>query len=443
MLKKMKTQAKTAMICTLAVGTLLSYSTGAAAKEVKTQPASYQTVTEIKDWGAVNTKLIIDLGRPVAKGSITPDTFSVHVKRSDSRLKTPFLEEGNRKITNVYVSDKKGNPAVKTGRYAVLEMEVSPTSSLGSALNYDWATTGFNDWTENKYTITQQKDIQTSAGVISDLVINKFAGETKELVEDFSSGKATYNNVTLSYADYAPEKDKQKNPLIVWLHGGGEGGTDATIPLSANKAVNFATEDIQDHFNGAYILAPQAPTYWMDGITGRADGTSKYEEALMALIKEQVAANPDIDPNRIYIGGASNGGYMTMLMTRDYPGYFAAAFPVCEGLNDSLISKQDIQSMKQTPTWFVTAKNDTTLLPSLNTVPTYERFVAAGAENVHLSLFQDVQDTSGLYQNADGTPYQYNGHWSWIYVFNNEVDTLINEKTTTIMDWLAGQSLQN
>jgi predicted peptidase len=164
-------------------------------------------------------------------------------------------------------------------------MEVSPTSSLGSALNYDWATTGFNDWTENKYTITQQKDIQTSAGVISDLVINKFAGETKELVEDFSSGKATYNNVTLSYADYAPEKDKQKNPLIVWLHGGGEGGTDATIPLSANKAVNFATEDIQDHFNGAYILAPQAPTYWMDGITGRADGTSKYEEALMALIK--------------------------------------------------------------------------------------------------------------------------------------------------------------
>ncbi|WNS78877.1 PHB depolymerase family esterase [Domibacillus sp. DTU_2020_1001157_1_SI_ALB_TIR_016] len=443
MLKKMKTQAKTAMISTLAAGALLSYSTGAAAQEVKTQPASYQTVTEIKDWGAVNTKLIVDLGRSVPKGSITPDTFSVNVKRSDHRLKTPFLEEGSRKITNVYVSDKKGNPAVKTGRYAVLEMEVSPASSLSSALNYDAAGTGFNDWTENKYTITQQKDIQTNAGVISGLVINQFAGETKELVEDFSTGQATYNHITLSYANYAPEKDKEKNPLIIWLHGGGEGGTDGTIPLSANKAVNFATEDIQDHFDGAYVLAPQAPTYWMDGITGRADGTSKYEEALMALIQEQVAANPDIDPSRIYIGGASNGGYMTMLMTRDYPGYFAASFPICEGLNDSLISDEDIQSMKQTPTWFVTAENDTILPPSLNTVPTYERFVAAGAENVHLSLFEDVHDTSGLYTNADGTPYQYNGHWSWIYVFNNEVDTVINGNTTTLMDWLADQSLQN
>lgn len=58
----------------------------------------------------------------------------------------------------------------------------------------------------------------------------------------------------------------------------------------------------------------------------------------MALIQEYVAKNPDIDPNRIYIGGASNGGYMTMLMIRDYPNYFAAAFPVCEGLNDRLIN---------------------------------------------------------------------------------------------------------
>jgi predicted peptidase len=42
----------------------------------------------------------------------------------------------------------------------------------------------------------------------------------------------------------------------------------------------------------------------MDGyLTIGADGTSKYEEALMALIKDYVANNPDIDPNRIYIGG--------------------------------------------------------------------------------------------------------------------------------------------
>lgn len=220
----------------------------------------------------------------------------------------------------------------------------------------------------------------------------------------------------------------------------GEGGTDPTIPLAANKAVSFATEQTQSVFDGAYVLVPQAPTRWMEGFSGGADGTSVYEKSLKALIDSYVSKHPDIDANRIYIGGASNGGYMTMLMIRDYPGYFAAAYPVCEGLNDSLISDDDIQSIKQTPTWFVAAKNDTTLPVAINTVPTYNRLMGAGADNVHLSLFDDVHDLTGLYKNSDGTPYQYNGHWSWIYVYNNVPELHINGKRTTIIEWMASQS---
>jgi hypothetical protein len=51
-----------------------------------------------------------------------------------------------------------------------------------------------------------------------------------------------------------------------------------------------------------------------------------------------------------------------------------------------------------------------------------------------------VVDTSGLYKNADGTPYEYNGHWSWIYVYNNDVKTTIDGKEITLMEWLASQS---
>lgn len=430
------------MFLLMAIMLAFPFSLGAFAKEVKTQPTSYRTVTEIEDWGAAITKVIVDVGRPIPKDSVTTDTFNVHVVRSDSRLKTPFLEEGDRTVTEAYVSDNDGNPAVATGKYVVLEMKIGPTVSLGSPLNYDFAGTRFNDWIDSKYTITQQKDILTSARTISGLVVDTFAGEKRELVDDFTTGKATFNNTTLTYADYTPAKDKGKNPLIIWLHGGGEGGTDATIPLSANKAVSLSTDKIQSYFGGAYVLAPQSPTRWMHGfITGGADGTSIYEEALMALIKDYVSKNPDIDPNRIYIGGASNGGYMTMLMVRDYPGYFAAAYPVCEGLNDTLITDADIQKIKETPIWFVTAKNDTTLPPAINTVPTYDRLIQAGAKNVQLSLFDDVHDTTGLYNNADGTPYQYAGHWSWIYVYNNEPTASIHGKTTTIMEWMAAQSL--
>jgi predicted peptidase len=127
-------------------------------------------------------------------------------------------------------------------------------------------------------------------------------------------------------------------------------------------------------------------------------------------------------------------------MIRDYPEYFAAAIPTCEALADTLITDEQIEDMKNVPTWFVTAANDPVVPVNRYTVPTYERLVEAGAPNVHLSLFDNVVDTSGLYKNDGGTPYEYNGHWSWIYVYNNDVKTTIDGKEITLMEWLASQS---
>lgn len=441
MLNELSKNYKVAITSFLAICMAFSFGMNAMAKQ-QTQSNSYRTVTEIEDWGPAITKLIIDVGKPIPKGSVTPDTFKVHVVRSDSRLKNPFLEEGDRVVTKAYVADKKGNPAVKMGSYVVLEMRIGPNITLGSGINYDLGGTGFNAWNTNEYTITQQKDIHTPSGKISGLVVNTFAGETRELVEEFTTGKATNDTITLTYASYVPAKDNKKNPLIIWLHGAGEGGTDPTIAIAGNKAVNFTSKEIQSYFNGAYVLAPQTPTFWMDGLTGFGDGTSKYEKSLMALIQNYIAEHKDIDTDRIYIGGDSNGGYMTMLMIRDYPNYFAAAFPTCEALKDTLISDADIQTMKNLPIWFTAAKTDPIVPPANFVIPTYDRLIQAGAQNVQISLFDNVHDTTGLYKKADGTPYEYNGHWSWIYVYNNECIAVINGKKTTIMEWLAAQSLK-
>ena len=140
----------------------------------------------------------------------------------------------------------------------------------------------------------------------------------------------------------------------------------------------------------------------------------------------------------IDVGGDSNGGYMTMLLVRDNPGYFAAAFPTCEGLKDSLISKKDLESIAKTPIWFTAAKTDTVLPPKDYAVPTVERLQKAGAD-VHFSFFDKVVDTSGKYKKADGTPYEYMGHWSWIYVYNDECEDTIDGKTVKLFQWLAEQ----
>ncbi|MDQ0047323.1 putative peptidase [Paenibacillus polymyxa] len=441
MFKRFQKVAKTTMLLTLAIGTTLVFSSGAWAKDVKIQPTSYRTVAEVKDWGAAITKIIVNLGKPIPKDAITKDTFKVHVERSDNRLVNSFIENGNRKVIKAYVSDKSGNPVNKTGSYVVLEMEIGPALTLSSAIHYDAAGSGFNAWNDNKYTITQQKAIKTKSGTISGLKIDTSAGQIRKLVDQFTTGKATFDGVSLTYVDYAPAKDKVKNPLVIWLHGMGEGGTDPTIPIAGNKAANFASKDIQSYFGGAYVLAPQNPTYWMDGFTSFGDGTSKYEQALMSLIKDYVAQNKDIDTDRIYIGGDSNGGYMTMLMIRDYKDYFAAAVVACEALKDSLITDEQINEMKDLPIWFVAAKTDTVVPPNDYTVPTYNRLVNAGAKDVHMSLFDNVVDTSGLYKKSDQTPYEYNGHWSWIYVYNNEVSKVINGKKTTMMEWLASKTL--
>ena len=94
------------------------------------------------------------------------------------------------------------------------------------------------------------------------------------------------------------------------------------------------------------------------------------------------------------------------------------------------------------PTFFPKcAKTDTTLPPTVNTLPTYDRLIKAGAKNVQLSYFDNVHDNTGIYTKADGTPYEYNGHWSWIYVYNNQCESTIDGKVTTIMEWIATQSL--
>lgn len=212
---QMNKHVKKVMLFILTVAMTLSFSIGAFAKEERKKETSYQTVTEILDWGAAITKVIVDIGKPLPEDSVTKDTFKVHVSRSDNRLSNPLLENGYRAVTNAYVANKNGEPTVR-GKYVVLEMEIGPNVALGSALNYYG---GSNVWIDSEYTITQVQDIVLKSETISGIVVNKFNGETRELVDDFSTGKATEDGVTLTYADYAPKERQGKesfNYLVTW-----------------------------------------------------------------------------------------------------------------------------------------------------------------------------------------------------------------------------------
>ena len=67
-----------------------------------------------------------------------------------------------------------------------------------------------------------------------------------------------------------------------------------------------------------------------------------------------------------------------------------------------------------------------------------ERLKSAGASNLYVYAPEDVHDTSEMIETEDGAAYQYAGHWSWIYFFNNEAAD--NESGLSAWDFIANHA---
>ncbi|WP_116788425.1 prolyl oligopeptidase family serine peptidase [Flavobacterium psychrotrophum] len=116
----------------------------------------------------------------------------------------------------------------------------------------------------------------------------------------------------LGYALHVPENaKKEKKPLIVFLHGSGEKGTDIE-KVKIHGPFNY----LKTHSIDAFVLAPQCPEeeYW-------------DSEVLYKLI-QKVAKDNNIDPKRIYLTGLSMGGWGAWNLAFAHPDMFAALVPI-------------------------------------------------------------------------------------------------------------------
>ncbi|MCP9755498.1 glucan-binding protein [Lacihabitans sp. CCS-44] len=402
------------------------------------QNSEYTLVVEGFDWGPMVNKVTVGLDTPTKAVNMTD--YSVVAERSHPcAVISPEFAKGNRTIVFAYVSDSKGN-RIDEGSYVTLILYVAPNSQICSALQYSQkADCRGNQWVDYKVTVTNTK---------TNHVWNKKKGRIMPIGDDFDlSGKFEYEpGKSLTLADFVPKRSVEKSPLIIWLHGGGEGGTDPSIALMGNKAFNYASPDIQKYFGGAYVLVPQTPGAWMHDKEGKMQpGSSEdiYNVGLMALIKNYVNTHPGIDKKRIYIGGCSNGGYMALKLLLKDPKYFAAGYISALAYQSQYISDNQINSIKNIPIWFIQSKDDKVTDPVTTVIPVYERLKKVGAKNVHFSFYNHVTDLSGMF---GGENYHFNGHWSWIYSHANQSHTefdgsevLLNGKPTTLMEWMAAQ----
>ena len=402
---------------------------------------NFSQVIEGFDWGPCVTKMIINLDTTLIYDSNGIDSSSFTVTTTKEGLDSP--EE--RIINKIYLSDSKGNSITQNSNYMTLELKCDPKFSISNPFYFS-SDISINNWA-NPYTSTiiLVKNLQSinSGELTVDITPKK---KYLKGIDNLFTIDQTYNKngISLKYAYYKSSGSSNKG-VVVWLHGTGEGGTDTTICLYGNKVTNLISNTIQNELNNCDILVVQCPSRWLNYKTGIdvADSyntidkyKSQYTEILYGLIEDYVYKN-NISPKRIYIGGASNGGSMTMNMLLNYPKYFAAAYFASEGYADRHITDSQIKSIKKIPLWFVYAEGDRTNDPLKTTKATYDRLIKAKASNVHLSYYSNgVLDPSGKYFNSNGTIYTYNAHWSWIYLLDNNC----KDDNVYLFNWLGKQN---
>jgi len=159
----------------------------------------------------------------------------------------------------------------------------------------------------------------------------------------FGEGKAA-----LSYRLLKPEEydGKKSYPLLVFLHGAGERGTDNTAQMRHGVA-EFAKEANRKKYP-CFLIAPQCPA---------KRGWGEYSKTVASLV-ESLCKEFSIDKKRIYLTGLSMGGYGTWTLLAQRPDLFAAGIPICGGGNE-----KQAETLAKIPIWAFHGDKDTLVRP--------------------------------------------------------------------------------
>jgi predicted esterase len=177
---------------------------------------------------------------------------------------------------------------------------------------------------------------------------------------------------------YAADTAK-KWPLMIFLHGSGESGSDLA-KVKANGPPKLAEAGKKFPF---IIVSPQAPpnTGWQDQVM----------KALLDSLKNKYR----VDKERIYLTGLSMGGFGTWNIAEKFPEEFAAIAPICGGGDE-----QKVWELRHMPVWcFHGAKDDV----------------------VPLAASQRMVDALKKYNgDVKFTVYPDANHNSWEVTYNND-----------------------
>ncbi|WP_175639232.1 chitobiase/beta-hexosaminidase C-terminal domain-containing protein [Metabacillus schmidteae] len=326
------------------------------------------------------------------------------------------------------------SPSLEPGHYYKEQKITLKTSTPGTKIYYT---------TDGSTPTKKSKLYSVPITVNEDVTIKAFAirGNVNEHAFTKSNGKTNSEVVTLTYdfvdrqeiADqfltleyhnmpyrlYVPENydPNVSYPLVLFLHGGGERGNDNEKQLLGNDgAVIWAAPENQAK-HPAFVLAPQARNQHDGGfgITRNSDNIvdlAKVFEFSQDLgtaynILQKVTQEYNIDSNRLYSTGLSQGGYGTFNLNVAYPDLFAAMVPIAGGGDPG-----KVHLLKDKPVWAFHAEDDA-VIPVSHTRNAIEAIREAGGNPIYTEYPAELG---------------YN-HGSWVPAYDNQ----------EMIDWMFRQ----
>lgn len=161
------------------------------------------------------------------------------------------------------------------------------------------------------------------------------------------------NSLKVDYLSFTPTvQEGKKYPLVIYFHGMGQGGKPGKQLTKENNFALWASEELQSRFTngGAFLFVPRSheerKEYWSD----------EYTYSVKAAVDEFIEQNREsVDLTRIYVGGFSMGGKMTLKMVTSYPDFFAAAFPMCPAYAPG---DEQFKAISNLPVWLIVSRFD-------------------------------------------------------------------------------------
>lgn len=175
-------------------------------------------------------------------------------------------------------------------------------------------------------------------------------------------------------------RGEKKWPLIFFLHGAGERGTNIW-----KVAVHGPPKIVKDKADFPFIVvSPQCPS-----------GETWSNDLLLNLL-DDVIAHHAVDTRRIYLTGLSMGGFGSWSLGSQYPERFAAIAPICGGgewLRVVLSGGKKAKALKSLGVWaFHGAKDPVVKLEESERM--VNAFKKAGCQDVKLTVYPEAQHDS-------------------------------------------------